>query len=53
MWTLFYRLLSALARYGSRAVNWAWANRARIFDWFARGYTIDWIINYILRVLGI
>lgn len=53
MWSAFYQLLRTIAQYGSRAVNWCWNNRQRIFDWFARGFTVDQVVQMVLRALGI
>jgi hypothetical protein len=53
MWSTFYRILKIIAKYGKRAVDWCWANRQRIFDWIARGYTVDQIVQFILRALGL
>ncbi|MBF1677313.1 MAG: aureocin A53 family class IId bacteriocin [Scardovia wiggsiae] len=49
----FFRLLSILARYGARAVQWAWAHRGTVLRWIGAGQAIDWVIKQIKRLLGI
>ncbi len=53
MWGPFIKLLQLLAKYGKRAVDWAWANKDLIFKWIGQGAAIDWIINKIKQILGI
>ncbi len=49
----FLRLISMLAKYGKRAVDWAWKNKDRILRWITDGMAIEWIINQIKKILGI
>lgn len=49
----FLRVVQLLAKYGSRAVQWAWANKGRILDWLNAGAAVEWVVNKIKQILGI
>lgn len=53
MWTVFYRILALLAKYGKWVVDWAWRNRDLIFKWIGQGMAVEWIIQKIKEMLGI
>lgn len=53
MWSAFYQILRLGAKYGSRFATWCWNNRARIFDWLSRGFTVGQIVEMIARLLGL
>lgn len=48
----FGQLLKAVAKYGKKAVDWCWANRGRILDWFNRGMTLAWVIEQVVRAIS-
>jgi hypothetical protein len=50
---IFLKVVQFLAKYGPRAVSWAWANKKTILDWVGRGLTFDWIYNQIKKLLGL
>ena len=51
--TAFLRIVAALAKYGKRAVDWAWANRQKIEIWLGRGLSVATIVELIRQQLGL
>ncbi len=49
----FLKVVQLLAKYGSKAVQWAWANKGKILDWLNAGQAIDWVVSKIKQILGI
>jgi ferric iron reductase protein FhuF len=49
----FLKVVQILAKYGSKAVQWAWANKGKILDWINAGQAIDWVVEKIKQILGI
>lgn len=52
MYTIFLRVVSALTKYGSKAVRWAWANRQTIYNWISSGMAVEWIVQKIRSIVG-
>lgn len=46
-------VLKAIAKYGSKAVKWVWANKSTILKWLDRGMSVAWIVDTIRQILGL
>lgn len=46
--SIFLKLVAALAKYGKKAVAFAWAHKGTILKYIERGFTIGWLIDYVL-----
>ncbi|MBD7913471.1 aureocin A53 family class IId bacteriocin [Clostridium cibarium] len=46
-------VIKAVAKYGSKAIKWVWANKATVLKWLDRGMTVAWIANEIRKALGL
>ncbi|TQN41685.1 aureocin-like type II bacteriocin [Blastococcus colisei] len=47
----FLRVIRALAPYGSRAVNWAWAHKSQIIWLLTNGWPIGQVVWWVLSNL--
>lgn len=45
--TIFLRLVAVLAKYGSRAVSYAWANKGTILRLIERGFSISYLVQWV------
>lgn len=52
MWSKFYQILKLVAKYGTKAVNWCWANRSRIWTWLERGLSVYTIADLVRQAVG-
>ncbi|MED0661183.1 MULTISPECIES: aureocin A53 family class IId bacteriocin [Bacillus] len=44
--------LKIVARLGTKAAKWAWANKGKVLDWIRDGMAIEWIIDKINDIVG-
>lgn len=49
----FLKIVGLLAKYGTKAVNWAWANKGTVLNWINAGQAIDWIVSRIRKLVGV
>jgi hypothetical protein len=43
----FLKLVSALAKYGSKAVSFAWAHKGTILKLIERGFSVGYLISWV------
>ena len=43
----FLKLVSALARYGSKAVSFAWDHKGTILRYIERGFSLGWLVDWV------
>lgn len=51
--TIFSKIVSIMAKYGSRATKWCWAHRDEILRWIGGGASVTVIIGWIKDRLGL
>jgi hypothetical protein len=44
---IFLKLVKALAKYGSKAVKFAWAHKKTILKYIERGFTLAWLVDWV------
>jgi len=45
--SIFFRLVAALAKYGSKAVSYAWAHKSTILKYIERGFSVSWLVDWV------
>lgn len=50
---IFYRVLAAGAKYGTRFAKYCWANKGKILNWIERGFSVGWIVDQVRQALGL
>lgn len=50
---MFMRVIRALAKYGKKAVQWAWDHKGQVMDWINVGQGVDWIVQKIRSIVGV
>ena len=45
---IFLKLVAALAKYGKKAVAFAWSHKGTILKYIERGFSIAWLIDWVL-----
>lgn len=47
----FAQLVKAIAKHGKKAVDWCWANKGKIYNWFNAGASVAWVMEQVLKAI--